>query len=123
MLAALATLPVEAIPSRLRLDAWTLGDLALVAVPGELFVSLGRHIAAASPAEAETLVLGYANGYAGYLADGPAHEAETYEALASPFAPEVGERVAATAGKLVARLRAGPPDPVAKEMSGWMDLA
>jgi hypothetical protein len=106
MLAALTTLPVEAIPSTLRIDAWKLGELTLVAIPAELFVSLGREIERASPGK--TLILGYANGYSGYLADRAAHRAGTYEALASPFGAEAGERVAATAAKLVTRLRSGP---------------
>jgi len=107
MLAALTALPPElaAIPTSLRIDAWTLGDLVLVAVPAELFVSLGREIEEASPGK--TLILGYANGYSGYLADRAAYRAGTYEALASPYGPEAGERVAATAARLIARLRSG----------------
>ena len=102
MLAALSALPEEVIPEELRLDAWLLGDLPLVAIPGELFASLGRAIG--NPET--TLVLGYANGYAGYLADRTAYIAETYEALASPFAPGAGEQVATAAAALLARLKA-----------------
>ncbi|HET9660382.1 MAG TPA: hypothetical protein VFP05_08620, partial [Thermomicrobiales bacterium] len=40
------------------------------------------------------LVLGYANGYVGYLVDDAAHAAGTYEALASPFASGAGDVVA-----------------------------
>jgi hypothetical protein len=121
MLAALTAIPLElaAIPSTLRIDAWTLGDLALVAVPAELFVSLGREIEKASPGK--TLILGYANGYSGYLADRAAHRSGTYEALASPFGPEAGERVAATAARLVARLRSGPPGPGVGALHGILD--
>lgn len=91
-----------AIPASLELDAWLLGDLALVAVPGELFASLGARIVAESrPA----LVLGYGNGYAGYLADEAAYAEGTYEVLASPFAPGAGERVATAAIRLIADLR------------------
>ena len=109
MLAALTALALDANASRLRIDAWMLGDLALVAIPAELFVSLGREIENASAGK--TLILGYANGYSGYLADRAAHRSGTYEALASPFGPEASERVAATAARLVARLRSGPPGP------------
>lgn len=93
-----------AVPASLDLDAWTLGDLALVAVPGELFASLGARIVAA--AHGPALVVGYANGYVGYLADSDAHEGGTYEALASPFAADAGERVVAAASALIDRVRA-----------------
>jgi neutral ceramidase len=119
MQAALTALPLEAIPSTLRIDAWTLGELALVAIPAELFVSLGREIERASPGK--TLILGYANGYSGYLADRAAHRAGTYEALASPFGPEAGERVVATAARLVSRLRSGPGGSEAGARNGIVD--
>ena len=86
MLEALAQIPDEAIPAELELEAWALGDVVLVAVPGELFASLGSRIEAASAGM--TLILGYTNGYVGYLTDISAHESQTYEALASPFGPE-----------------------------------
>ena len=80
-----------------------LGDVVLVAVPGELFSSLGRRIKGESAGT--TLILGYANGYVGYLTDISAHDSETYEALASPFDPEAGERVAEAATALVEWIR------------------
>jgi hypothetical protein len=101
MLAALSALPDAALPAEVRLDGWLLGDLALLTVPGELFASLGRVIGFPE----STLVLGYANGYVGYLADRAAYAAATYEALASPFASGAGERVASEAAALLARLR------------------
>jgi hypothetical protein len=103
MMESLAQIPDTAIPDELELEAWALGDVVLVAVPGELFTSLGRLIE--SEAAGTTLLLGYANGYVGYLTDILAHESETYEALASPFEPEAGERVAEAATALVARIR------------------
>ena len=110
MLADLSTLPDAAIPADLRLDAWLVGDLALLTVPGELFASLGR---AVGEPEA-TLVLGYANGYVGYLPDLAAYAAATYEALASPFAPGAGERVAGEAAALLGRLRLERTEPVGR---------
>lgn len=104
MLAALEADPDAPVPDRLVLDGWTVGGATLVAVPGELFAALAP---AAGDPRAPVLVVGYANGYAGYLADRAAYAAGTYEALASPFAPGTGERVAAAIGELVARLRAG----------------
>ena len=83
----------------LELDAWGLGDLAMVAVPGELVGSFARQIELAAPAA--TLILGYTNGYVGYLADRPAYVERTYEALASPFSPEAGESVVEVSKALV----------------------
>jgi hypothetical protein len=103
MLEALAQIPDDAIPDELELEAWVLGDVVLVAVPGELFASLGRRIDAASAGR--TLILGYTNGYVGYLTDVSAHESQTYEALASPFGPEAGDRVVDAATALVERVR------------------
>ena len=91
MLAALSALPSGTVPAMLELDAWGLGDLAMVTVPGELVSSFARQIALAAPTS--TLILGYTNGYVGYLADRTAHVQRTYEALASPFGPEAGELV------------------------------
>jgi hypothetical protein len=106
LLAKLVAAGPDAIPPALDLEAWALGDVVLVAVPGELFASLGARIATASPLP--TRVLGYANGYAGYLADEAAYAAGTYEALASPYALGVGERVAAAGRFLANCLRIGP---------------
>lgn len=103
MLAALAALPEGALATTCDLDAWTLGELALLGVPAELFSSFGQQITASSTEPA--LVLGYTNGYIGYLADHLAHEMETYEALASPYGPEDGERMSNAAVELVSRLR------------------
>ncbi|MEA2529207.1 MAG: hypothetical protein QOG89_851 [Thermomicrobiales bacterium] len=105
LLARLVEAGPEAIRAALDVEAWALGDVVLVAVPGELFASLGARIAAASPSP--TLVLGYANGYVGYLADEAAYAAGTYEALASPFAPGAGERVAEAGRELARRVRVG----------------
>jgi len=91
LLGRLAEAGLGAKPAALDAEVWALGDLRLVAVPGELFAALGQRIVARSPLT--TLVLGYANGYVGYLADEPAYGAGTYEALASPFGPGAGERV------------------------------
>ncbi|HET9662189.1 MAG TPA: neutral/alkaline non-lysosomal ceramidase N-terminal domain-containing protein, partial [Thermomicrobiales bacterium] len=82
----------DAIQRTFEIPAWRLGNLGLVAVPGELFASLGKLIVRSVPGP--VLVLGYANGYVGYLVDDAAHAAGTYEALASPFASGAGDVVA-----------------------------
>lgn len=88
-----------AIRTTFRLHAWAVGELALVAVPAELFASLGARVIARSPLS--TLVLGYANGYVGYLADRAAYEKDTYEALASPYVAGAGEQCAEAACRLL----------------------
>ncbi|MGB3329786.1 MAG: hypothetical protein WBA46_12575 [Thermomicrobiales bacterium] len=83
------------------LDLWLLDDeTVLVALPVELFTTLGQRIERASPFPV-TLIVGYANGYAGYVADTDAWDAATYEALASPYARRAGDAlVAAVIGRL-----------------------
>jgi neutral ceramidase len=68
-----------------------LGELALVAVPGELYNELGVMIKRAS--ERRVLLLGYTNGYAGYMPTREAYAELDYEVLMSPFAPGSGERL------------------------------
>lgn len=72
-----------------------------VAGPGN---APGARIVHAAPGP--TLVIGYGNGYVGYLADAGAHEQGTYEALASPFASSAGERVVEGAVALIDHVRA-----------------
>jgi hypothetical protein len=77
-------------PIAIDLRAWRLGaDFGLVSVPGELFSSIGRQIEASAPLAA-TWVIGYANGYFGYIPDQDAYDHRTYEALASPYDPSIG---------------------------------
>lgn len=76
-------LPGDALPAEVQ--ALAVDGLTLVGVPGELFVELGRMItgAVAGPAA----VVGYANGYAGYLMDPAAAEQGGYEALTALVSP------------------------------------
>jgi hypothetical protein len=102
MLTALAESDCRPQWKTLRLDAWRLGGWRVAAVPGELTADLGM---AVRDSEGEAaLVVGYAGGYAGYLADRAAYEAGAYEALASWFGPGAGERTAEAAIGLLERL-------------------
>jgi hypothetical protein len=102
LLGRLADTGPDAIQRTFELPAWRLGDVRLIAVPGELFASLGDRIVecVSSP----VLVLGYANGYVGYLVNDAAEAAGTYEALASPFAPGAGNAVAEAAATVIAQI-------------------
>lgn len=91
-------------PETIPLDSWVIGEqMALVAVPGELTAAPGRQIETASPFPI-TRVIGYANGYVGYLPDRPLYHTGTYEALASPYAPGCGEEIARAATSLLTSL-------------------
>lgn len=81
-----------------------LGELALVAVPGELYNRLGAQIR--HGAGGPVLVLGYTNGYAGYIPTREAYQSLDYEVLMTPFAAGAGEDVAAAALKLVRETKA-----------------
>lgn len=99
-----------ATPATIAADAWSLAaTTALIALPVELFASLGARIERESP-YAATLVVAYANGYAGYVADAAAWDAGTYEALASPFARRAGDVLVAEVGGALRTLR-GTPQP------------
>lgn len=76
-----------------------LGELALVAVPGELYNQLG--IAIKQTGERFVMLLGYTNGYEGYFPSREAYNELDYEVLVSPFAPGSGERLAQSVGRLL----------------------
>ncbi len=61
-----------------------LGDDAWIHLPVELYASFAAEIRAASPFR-QTRVIGYTDGYFGYVADDAAHRAGVYEASASVF--------------------------------------
>lgn len=107
VLRRLIAVGAEAIPKSVRLEAWQLGEVTLVTIPGELFASLGTEICRA--VSGPCLVVGYANGYIGYLVDEEAEQAATYESLASPYAPGTGQDVARAAADLVRRVSAPAP--------------
>jgi hypothetical protein len=84
-----------------------LGNVALVGVPGELFVELGLAIKRGIGAE-QTVIVGYANDDIGYLPTRPAYAHGGYEILdaykyygyPAALAPEAGEEVVAAAIRL-----------------------
>jgi hypothetical protein len=75
-----------------ELQAIRIGNCALITFPGELLVEIGLKIKEQSPFQ-YTYVIGYANGYVGYLPTKQAFEEGGYEAVASHFAPESEEIV------------------------------
>lgn len=93
-------------PYAVTLAALALGDLRLLAVPAEPYLSVAETVIAATPGP--TLVLGYANGYLGYLPDLPAYTSAGYEVLSSAVRPGSAEAVAAAGTELARDLHAPP---------------
>lgn len=73
----------------LPISVVVVGDDAWIHLPVELYASYAAEIRAASRFR-RTRVIGYTDGYFGYIADDAAHRAQVYEALASLFDAEGG---------------------------------
>jgi len=69
-----------------ELQAIRIGQSVLLTFPGELFVEIGLQIKKQSPFE-QTYILGYTNGYIGYLPTVHAFREGGYEAVSSRFTP------------------------------------
>jgi hypothetical protein len=91
MLAALvsAGLPAEVV---LPISVVAFGDIAWAHLPVEPFTCFAEQIRAGSPFR-DTRIVGYTDGYFGYLADETAHREGRYEALCSMFDAAAGARV------------------------------
>jgi hypothetical protein len=90
----------------IEVQALAIGDLALVGLPGEMFVELGLAIKKGSPYE-YTFVVELANDYVGYVPTAKAFTEGGYELLpgwASRLAPEAGEVLVNTTLRLLKRL-------------------
>lgn len=95
------------LPARLTLPVSVVAfgdDVAWAHLPVEPFTCFGGLIRQASPFR-DTRVVGYTDGYFGYLADQQAHDENRYEALASPFDAAAGELVVAEAIALLRKAR------------------
>ena len=77
-----------------------LGELDLVALPGEPYHQLGVEIR--RDRRGPVLVLGYTNGYIGYIPTREAYASLDYEILVSPLAAGAGERLRDAATQLLA---------------------
>ena len=74
----------------------TVGDLAFVGIPGELFVELGLAIKAA-PHFAQTFIAGYCNDLIGYIPTHAAYPEGGYEIDTTRIAAGSGETIVETA--------------------------
>ena len=94
-----------------EIQAIAIDDIALVGLPGEVFVEIGMNIRAASPFR-DTFIIGYANRSVGYLPTRAAFDEGGYEVEFAhryygfpPFTPEVQGIVEGTARELLKSLR------------------
>jgi len=91
------------VPDETALQVIALDDVALVAIPGELFVELGREIERRSPFRL-TLLVTLANDWVGYIPHREAFDEGGYETIfasQSRLAPEAGETVVEAAVALL----------------------
>ena len=102
MLAALAEAGLSP-TMELPMAAAAVGDAAWIHLPVELFASFGLAIRERSPF-AWTRVIGYTNGYFGYVADQAAHRDGVYEATASRFDAQGGKTLTDAAVELLRSL-------------------
>jgi len=92
------------------MDTWVqalrIGDLGIVALPGEMFVEIGLTIKEKSPFT-PTFVVELANDYAGYAGTRSAYDEGGYEtqlALSSRATPDAGEKMAEAALRLLGEI-------------------
>lgn len=89
--------------STMELDVLTLGQLAFVFAPVEMFDTNGMYIKENSP-YAMTFICGYANSVKGYLPSALAWENSGYEVVVSLYAPGTAETIADTFVDMLNRL-------------------
>lgn len=87
----------------IMLQAVKIGDCALVAFPGELFVEIGLRIKERSPFK-YTYIVGYANGYVGYVPTEKAFQEGGYEVISTLFTREAGDIIIDESLKLLKTL-------------------
>ncbi len=82
-------------------------DIAVVALPGEIFVELGLAIKKASPFK-HTFIAELANGSIGYVPNREAYPQGNYEVVSARGAAGSGETIAEAALKLLNEVKAAP---------------
>ena len=80
-----------------------IGKLLLVGLPGEIFTETVLTLKALGKGR-KLAVIGYANDYCGYFPDQKAVNANTYEALVSPFSASVANVLVSKVTKLIEEL-------------------
>jgi len=91
----------------------TIGNLAIVGIPGELFVELGLALKA-NPYFDQTFVAGYCNDLIGYIPTRAAYAEGGYEVDSARVAGGSGETIIDPALSALAAMRAAAPDAIAR---------
>ncbi|MGW5722404.1 hypothetical protein ACWEVP_39965 [Amycolatopsis sp. NPDC003865] len=107
MLAAMAATDRPTGCAEVPVSVVSLGEIAWLHTPFELFASLGLRIRRGSPFR-HTRVIGYSDGYLGYLPDADGHRNGVYESYVTLFEPDAGDVLVEHCVKL---LRAHQADP------------
>ena len=94
-------------PLDAEVQAFGLGDVGIVALPGEIFVELGLAIKEQSPFK-HTLILTLSNHSVGYVPNEAAFPYGAYEVEVSQVAPGEGERLVISAVKLLQEIKNEP---------------
>lgn len=92
-------------PLKAEIQVIAVGEIAFVAVPGELFVELGLSIQQQSPFP-HTFIVEQANDSIGYIPTKEAFAQGGYEPTSARFSPGGGELIVTKAVELLKRLRA-----------------
>jgi hypothetical protein len=101
----LETVRKQDTPLQVEVQAFALSDdLAVVSLPGEIFVELGLAIKAASPFK-QTLIAELANGSMGYVPNREAYPQGNYEVVSARGEAGTGELLVSTALQLLQELK------------------
>ncbi|MFB6610847.1 hypothetical protein ACFCVO_11035 [Agromyces sp. NPDC056379] len=92
--------------TEVTLEVFALAHIRLVAVPAELYLSLAERIRTEHPFPGPVIVIGYTNGYLGYLPDADAPV--SYETVVSPVGRGSGELLVAAALEQLFELESTP---------------
>jgi hypothetical protein len=103
----LETVAKKDVPLRAEVQVISFSDdLAIVSLPGEIFVELGLALKKASPFK-HTLIAELANGSIGYVPNREAYPQGNYEIVSARGEAGSGEKLIETALKLLNEVKAG----------------
>ena len=98
-------MPPVAAPLQVEIQALRIGEVALIAMPGEPFAEIGAAVRAKSPFPF-TFFCGYSNGKGGdYMPIASEYEHGGYEIERTPYGPGAADKVIAAALELARRIR------------------
>lgn len=95
---------VDDAPRQVELQALRIGELALVAMPGEPFAEIGANVKQQSPFE-HTMFCGYSDGIGGdYMPTADEYQHGGYEVERTPYGPGAAKRIIDAANELLKKL-------------------